>query len=110
MGGDSNVIWIYKGSRKVVFDIKVEVPKGIVFAVYYKEKISKEVVTKIINDKEKKARENIPSKVTHSVSSEGHNIDGKMKFEVRIEKSVKDNLNLTGRNKCETNANEDEKI
>ena len=39
LGGDWHSIWIIKGNKKIVFDIKVLTPKGAIFAVYFKRKL-----------------------------------------------------------------------
>ena len=53
MGGDENALWIYKGERKIVFDTKIETPKGIVFAIYFKRsKIPEGEVAAVTHDKE----------------------------------------------------------
>mmetsp|Transcript_18815 Transcript_18815/g.23344 ORF Transcript_18815/g.23344 Transcript_18815/m.23344 type:complete len:1201 (+) Transcript_18815:436-4038(+) len=38
LGGDEHAIWLEKGRNKVVFDIKIHTPKGVVFAIYIERK------------------------------------------------------------------------
>ena len=42
LGGDKDSIWISKGGRKVIFDIKIKTPKGAIFCAYFKRKIDSE--------------------------------------------------------------------
>jgi hypothetical protein len=38
LNGDSEKIWIMKGGQKIVFDIHIETPEGLIFALYHKIK------------------------------------------------------------------------
>jgi hypothetical protein len=38
LNGDSEKIWITKGEHKIVFDIQIETPEGLIFAMYHKQK------------------------------------------------------------------------
>jgi hypothetical protein len=38
LNGDSEKIWITKGEHKIVFDIWIETPEGLIFALYHKQK------------------------------------------------------------------------
>ena len=54
MGGNADVIWIYKGDKKMVFDIMIETPKVIIFAIYFKRSLILEgEVAAVTHDKEK---------------------------------------------------------
>jgi hypothetical protein len=35
MGGNGESIWIEKDSKKVVFDLTIPIPKGVLFAMYF---------------------------------------------------------------------------
>jgi hypothetical protein len=35
---DSEKIWITKGEHKIVFNIRIETPEGLIFALYHKQK------------------------------------------------------------------------
>ena len=53
LGGNADSLWITKGEKKVVFDIKIETPKGIVFAIYFKRSgIPEGEVAAVTHDKE----------------------------------------------------------
>ena len=53
LGGDSQEIWIEKGENKVIFDIKIETPKGTIFATYFKSHVEKSEVAAVMTDKKK---------------------------------------------------------
>ncbi len=38
LGGDHNSIWLTKGDQRIVFDIKVDTPKGVIYCMYFKRK------------------------------------------------------------------------
>jgi hypothetical protein len=38
LNGDSEKIWITKGGHKIVFDIRIETPEGLIFSLYHKRK------------------------------------------------------------------------
>eukprot|EP00957_Ditylum_brightwellii_P191647 14591060-Ditylum_brightwellii.AAC.1 len=64
LGGDSNTIWIAKGSAKITFDIKIKTPKGAIFALYFKRKgATSEEVLAIGTDKKRPIKAN----VTHAL-------------------------------------------
>jgi hypothetical protein len=51
--GNAEAIWLTKGNQKVVFDIKIHTPKGVVFCMNLQCKVQfteKEVVVMTIND------------------------------------------------------------
>jgi hypothetical protein len=35
--GNSEKIWIEKGEHKIVFDIRIETPEGLIFALHHKQ-------------------------------------------------------------------------
>ena len=52
-GGNAYEIWISKDEKKMVFDIKIETPKGIIFVIYFKRSGSPEdEVDAVTHDKE----------------------------------------------------------
>jgi hypothetical protein len=58
LNGDSEKIWITKGGHKIVFDIRIETPEGLIFALYHKQKGDKvnaagpeQVVKKAVDQK-----------------------------------------------------------
>ena len=54
LGGDSDIFWISKGDKKVVFDIKIKTPKGAIFAAYFKrDLIGQDEVAAVVADKAK---------------------------------------------------------
>jgi hypothetical protein len=38
LSGNSEKIWIEKGEHKIVFDIRIETPEGLIFAIHHKQK------------------------------------------------------------------------
>lgn len=45
LGGDANSIWLKKGERKIVFDIKITTPKGMIFAMFLQREIGAAVMS-----------------------------------------------------------------
>eukprot|EP00957_Ditylum_brightwellii_P036221 2744007-Ditylum_brightwellii.AAC.1 len=54
LGGGTDVIWLTKRKRKIMFDIKIKTPKGPIFTIYLKRKINiEEEVAAVVPDKKK---------------------------------------------------------
>ena len=54
LGGNKDIIWISKGDKKVVFDIKIKTPKGAIFAAYFQQNlIASNEVAAVVTDKKK---------------------------------------------------------
>ena len=55
LGGDKAAIWISKGDEKIVFDIKIKMPKGAIFAAFFKRDVgSDNKVAAVVADKKKR--------------------------------------------------------
>ena len=53
LNGNSEMIWLTKGDMKIVFDIKIPTPEGLIFAMYHQRKEPAEV-NALGQDKEEK--------------------------------------------------------
>jgi hypothetical protein len=56
--GDTKAIWILKGENKIVFDIRIETPEGMVFAININRKVAEEVNAVGTDQKKKKTKKN----------------------------------------------------
>ena len=43
LGGDHETMWLTKGERTVIFDIKIPTPKGTLYAMYFKRESKPEI-------------------------------------------------------------------
>ena len=76
MGGDERAILIRKGENKVVFDIKIKIPKGAIFATYFKQRVGKgNKFVAVMSDKKKRISADIVhGLVVHINDCEGRKI------------------------------------
>ena len=74
LGGNKNSIWISKGEKKIEFDIKIETPKGAIFAAYFKCKLCEgDEVAAVLADKKKK----ITADTVHGLVGHINDADGR---------------------------------
>jgi hypothetical protein len=59
LGGDDKGIWLTKDSQKLLFDIAIPTPKGMLFAMYIKIEIGKEMDQAMVDEK------SIPIQLAH---------------------------------------------
>jgi hypothetical protein len=59
LGGDDKGIWLTKGDKKLLFDIAIPTPKGMLFAMYIKRDIGKEMAQAMVDEK------SIPIQLAH---------------------------------------------
>jgi hypothetical protein len=59
LGGDEKGIWLTKGDQKLLFHIAIPTPKGMLFAMYIKREIGKEMAQAIVDEK------SIPIQLAH---------------------------------------------
>jgi hypothetical protein len=51
LGGDDKGIWLTKGDKKSLFDIAIPTPNGMLFAMYIKREIEKEMAQAMVDEK-----------------------------------------------------------
>jgi hypothetical protein len=59
LGGVDKGIWLTKGDQKLLFDIAIRTPKGMLFAKYIKREIGKEMAQAMVDEK------SIPIELAH---------------------------------------------
>jgi hypothetical protein len=59
LGGDDKGIWLTKGDQKLLFDIAIRTLKGMLFAMYMKREVGKEMAQAMVDEK------SIPIQLAH---------------------------------------------
>jgi hypothetical protein len=59
LGGEDKGIWLTKEGKKLLFDIAIPTPKGILFAMYIKREVGKEMAQAMVDEK------SIPIQLAH---------------------------------------------
>jgi hypothetical protein len=66
LGGDDKGIWLTKGGQKLLFDIVIPTPKGMLFAMYIKREIGKEMAQTMVDEN------SIPIQLAHDRLGHSH--------------------------------------
>ena len=66
LGGDDKGIWLTKDDQKLLFDIAIPTPKGMLFAMYIKREIGKEMAQAMVDEK------SIPIQLAHDRQGHPH--------------------------------------
>ena len=84
LGGNKSAIWISKGNQKIVLNIKIETPKGAIFAAYFKQKLvdDEEVAAVMTNKKKKITADAVHGVVGHMNDADGRKIMKYLGFDI----------------------------
>ena len=74
LGGNQNAIWIEKGARKIVFDIKIKTRKGAIFAAYFKcHEVDNNEIAAITT----KRKQKVNADTAHGLLGHINNVEGR---------------------------------